>query len=124
MVICCREARILPRLKMTKSEDSEELDDLIYCDDDVESCCGESKTPVFVEFGSSLGENLDLVESVSLIGSKRSRRERIRTSVSIMQSIILGGICEGMNPVSVIDEAINYLKSLKVKAEALGFDAL
>jgi hypothetical protein len=81
----------------------------LKCHNDEESSCAESNNPVFVK-------------SDSVIGSKRSRKERIQTSVSILQSIIPGGIMgKNKNPILVLDEAISYLNSLKVKAEALGF---
>ncbi|KAJ9146502.1 hypothetical protein P3X46_028759 [Hevea brasiliensis] len=52
---------------------------------------------------------------------KRIRKERIRETVSILQNIIPGG--KGKDATVVLDEAINYLKSLKLKAKALGLDA-
>lgn len=76
-------------------------------EDDAESCCGN--------FDNQVSE-----ESNSLSGKKRSRKEKIRETVNILQSIIPGG--KGKDAVVVIDEAIHYLKSLKVKAKALGLD--
>ncbi|XP_043713363.1 transcription factor bHLH143-like [Telopea speciosissima] len=49
---------------------------------------------------------------------KRLRKERIRETVSILQSIIPGG--KGKDTALVLDEAIQYLRSLKVKAKSLG----
>ncbi|XP_042507224.1 transcription factor bHLH143-like [Macadamia integrifolia] len=49
---------------------------------------------------------------------KRSRKEKIRETVSILQSIIPGG--KGKDAALVLDEAIQYLRSLKVKAKSLG----
>ncbi|KAJ9166499.1 hypothetical protein P3X46_021246 [Hevea brasiliensis] len=54
--------------------------------------------------------------------NKRTRKERIRETVSILQSIIPG--VKGKDAIVVLDEAINYLKSLKLKAKTLGLDAL
>ncbi|XP_071924179.1 transcription factor bHLH143-like [Coffea arabica] len=78
-------------------------------EDDAESSCGN--------FDNQVSE-----ESDSLSGKKRWRKEKIRETVSILQSIIPGG--KGKDAVVVIDEAIHYLKSLKVKAKSLGLDAL
>ncbi|KAL5992627.1 hypothetical protein ACLOJK_013546 [Asimina triloba] len=49
--------------------------------------------------------------------SKRVRRERIREAVGILRSIIPGG--KGKDATVVLDEAISYLKSLRLKARAL-----
>ncbi|KDP41456.1 hypothetical protein JCGZ_15863 [Jatropha curcas] len=54
--------------------------------------------------------------------NKRIRKERIRETISILQSLIPGG--KGKDTTVVLDEAINYLKSLKLKAKALGLDVL
>lgn len=78
-------------------------------EDDAVSSCGN--------FDNQVSE-----ESKSLSGKKRMRKEKIRETVSILQSIIPGG--KGKDAVAVIDEAIYYLKSLKVKAKSLGLDAL
>lgn len=58
----------------------------------------------------------------SLSGNKRLRQDKIRETVSILQTIIPGG--RGKDPVVVLDEAINYLRSLKFKAKSLGVSAL
>ncbi|XP_057973864.1 transcription factor bHLH145-like isoform X1 [Malania oleifera] len=57
-----------------------------------------------------------------LSGSKRTRKEKIRETVSILQSIVPGG--KGKDAIVVLDESIHYLKSLKLKAKALGIDTL
>ncbi|PIN10867.1 hypothetical protein CDL12_16539 [Handroanthus impetiginosus] len=74
-------------------------------DDDAESICGNSK--------ESLG---------SWSSGKRSRKEKISETVGILQSIIPS--VNGKDAIVVIDEAIRYLRSLKVKAKALGVDTL
>ncbi|XP_015571558.1 transcription factor bHLH143 [Ricinus communis] len=53
--------------------------------------------------------------------NKKMRKEKIRDTVNILQNIIPGG--KGKDAIVVLDEAIGYLKSLKVKAKALGLDA-
>lgn len=55
-------------------------------------------------------------------GCKRSRRDKIHETVSILQSIIPDA--NGKDAIVVIDQAIHYLRSLKVKAKALGLDAI
>ncbi|KAJ4965077.1 hypothetical protein NE237_016926 [Protea cynaroides] len=74
-------------------------------EDDAESSCTKGRTQ-----GGQMGS--------SLSGQKRLRKERIRETVSILQSIIPGG--KGKDVALVLDEAIQYLKSLKVKTQALG----
>lgn len=58
----------------------------------------------------------------SFSSGKRMKREKIRETISILQNIIPGG--KGKNPIVVLDEAIQYLKSLKSKAETIGLDAI
>lgn len=77
-------------------------------EDDAESSCGNSHNQVS--------------EVVSLSGKKRSRKDQILETISILQKIIPGG--KGKDSMDVIDEAICYLKSLKVKAKSLGLDTL
>lgn len=57
----------------------------------------------------------------SELSNKRIRKEKIRETVNILQNIIPCG--EGKDAIAVIDEAISYLKTLKVKAKALGLHA-
>lgn len=77
-------------------------------DDDAESSCGNSHNQV--------------LELVSLSGKKRPRKGQILETISILQKIIPGG--EGKDSIDVIDQAICYLRSLKVKAKSLGLDTL
>ncbi|KAI3670357.1 hypothetical protein L1987_87948 [Smallanthus sonchifolius] len=56
-------------------------------------------------------------------GSKRMRKEKIKETINLLQNLIPGDK-NGKNAIMVIDEAINYLRSLKVKAKALGLDSL
>ncbi|KAK4392232.1 Transcription factor [Sesamum angolense] len=78
-------------------------------EDDAESSCRNGNKQLKEELGSSSG-------------CKRSRKEKIRETISILQSIIPSG--NGKDAIVVIDEAIHYLRSLKVKAKALGLDSL
>lgn len=74
--------------------------------DDAESSCGNSKNV--------------LEESRSLCRNPLSRKEKIRETISILESIIPD--VKGKDPNAVIDEAIQYLRSLKDKAKVLGLD--
>ncbi|XP_074263593.1 transcription factor bHLH143-like [Silene latifolia] len=56
-------------------------------------------------------------ETNSSPGNKRMRREKIRETVRILQTILPGG--KGKDAITVLDEAIHYLKTLKFKAESL-----
>lgn len=78
-------------------------------DSDAESSCGNSKNQVYGESGS-------------LSGNQRSRKEKIRETISMLESIMPDG--KGKEAIVVIDEAIQYLRSLKDKAKALGLDTL
>ncbi|KAL1565922.1 transcription factor bHLH145-like protein [Salvia divinorum] len=75
---------------------------------DAESSCGSRKG-----------------ESYLKPGCKRSRRDEILETVSLLQSIIPDS--NGKDAIFVIDQTIHYLRSLRAKAKALGlesFDAL
>lgn len=55
--------------------------------------------------------------------NKRVRKEKMKETISLLQNLIPGGKND-RNAIMVIDEAIHYLRSLKVKAKALGLDSL
>ncbi|PHT32383.1 hypothetical protein CQW23_28720 [Capsicum baccatum] len=77
-------------------------------EDDAQSSCNNS--------------HKQISELVSPSGKKRPRKDQILETISILQKIIPGG--EGKDSVDVIDEAICYLRSLKVKVKSLGLDTL
>ena len=52
------------------------------------------------------------------MGKMCFKRDRVRQTLRILESIIPGA--EGKDPLLVIDEAIDYLKILKLKAKSLG----
>ncbi|XP_039023418.1 transcription factor bHLH145-like isoform X2 [Hibiscus syriacus] len=54
-------------------------------------------------------------------GRKKMRKDKICDTVSVLRSIIPDG--EGKDAILVLEEAIDYLKSLKLKAKSLGFRA-
>lgn len=54
----------------------------------------------------------------SSISTGRKKREKIQATVSALRRIIPGG--KGKDTSSVLDEAIQYLKSLKLRAVAMG----
>lgn len=68
------------------------------------------------------GNNEGSGEMGFLSGNKKMKKEKIRETVNILQSIIPG--VGGKDAIAVLDETIQYLKSLKHKAKALGLDAL
>ncbi|KAA8536414.1 hypothetical protein F0562_028892 [Nyssa sinensis] len=82
---------------------SVKLDRTCEYDDDAESSSAKGKT-----HEEGMG---------SILGSKGSRTDRIHETLRILESIIPD--VKSKDPLSVIDEAINYLKSLKLKAKAL-----
>lgn len=62
------------------------------------------------------------IDFLSSSSNKKMRKEKIRETVSILQSIIPDG--KGKGAILVLDEAIQYLKYLKLRAKAFGIDAL
>uniref|UniRef100_A0A7C9AQC0 BHLH domain-containing protein n=1 Tax=Opuntia streptacantha TaxID=393608 RepID=A0A7C9AQC0_OPUST len=58
----------------------------------------------------------------SLPGNTRLRDEKLRETVSILQTIIPGE--KGKDAIMVLDEAINYLGTLKSEARTLGLSSL
>ncbi|KAL4333449.1 hypothetical protein GQ457_07G024020 [Hibiscus cannabinus] len=71
-------------------------------EDDADSSCANGQNPGSGDMDSSSC-------------NKRMRKDKIRETVSVLRSIIPGG--EGKDAVVVLDEAIDYLKSLKQKAK-------
>ncbi|KAL9688518.1 hypothetical protein QQ045_032940 [Rhodiola kirilowii] len=78
-------------------------------DDDTESHCGS-------------GNVCDSGRIISLCDKKRSRKDLVRETVSTLQTMIPNG--KGATTIEVIDEAINFLMSLKLKAKSLGLDSM
>lgn len=67
----------------------------------------------------------DTASSTHCIGTnerKKAKSEKIQETVGILRRIVPGG--KGKDAASVLDEAIWYLKSLRLKAKGLGLTAL
>ncbi|GJU39694.1 transcription factor bHLH145-like protein [Tanacetum coccineum] len=75
-------------------------------------CSGNDGNEVFEEEFSSFS-----------CGDKRPRIEKMKETINLIQNLIPGDK-SGKNAIMVIDEAIQYLRDLKVKAKALGLDSL
>ncbi|PWA84964.1 Myc-type, basic helix-loop-helix (bHLH) domain-containing protein [Artemisia annua] len=75
-------------------------------------CSGNDGNGVFEEEFSSFS-----------CGNKRPRIEKMKETINLIQNLIPGDK-NGKNAIMVIDEAIEYLRNLKVKAKALGLDSL
>ncbi|GAB4861332.1 hypothetical protein Ancab_036493 [Ancistrocladus abbreviatus] len=97
---------VIPSLMDTAS--SAKPEKLIAEDDDAES--------------SSADETMRFGDMGQLSGNKRLRKERIRETVNILQSLIPDG--KNKDFIVVLDEAIHYLRTLKLKAKSLGLLAL
>lgn len=76
------------------------------------NCSGNDRNEVFEE---ESGNNP--------FGNKRLKIEKMKETINLIQNLIPGDK-NGKNAMMVIDEAIHYLRSLKVKAKALGLDSL
>lgn len=88
---------------------SMKLNRSVELEDDAESSCACNR--------SSGSRELDFLSS-----NKKIKKEKIRETVSILQNIIPG--VTGKDAMVVLDEAIHYLKSLKLKARAFGLESL
>lgn len=73
-------------------------------DNDAESSCARARTK-----GKVMDSNL---------GTKQLRKDKIHEKLRILENIIPGS--KSKEPLLIIDEAISYLKSLKLKAKTLG----
>lgn len=69
------------------------------------------------ESGYAIGQN-QVEEVGSILGKRCFKGDKVRDALRILESIIPGA--EGKDPLLVIDEAMDYLKSLKLKAISLG----
>lgn len=83
---------------------SEKLDGYHEDDNDVESGYADNHAP-----GGGLGQ---------ILGKMQSKKGKIREVLRVLEDIIPG--TKGKDPLIVIDESIDYLKSMKLKAENLG----
>ncbi|GJV75558.1 transcription factor bHLH145-like protein [Tanacetum coccineum] len=75
-------------------------------------CSGNDGNEVFEEEFSSFS-----------CGDKRPRIEKMKETINLIQNLIPGDK-SGKNAIMVIDEAIQYLRDLKVKAKAFRADAI
>uniref|UniRef100_A0A0D9VUU2 BHLH domain-containing protein n=1 Tax=Leersia perrieri TaxID=77586 RepID=A0A0D9VUU2_9ORYZ len=83
-------------------------------DDDAQSCCiGEVESDH--QFALREGEE---AEGDDDPGDRERRRERIQETVAALRKIVPGGIAK--DATAVLDEAICYLKYLKLKVKTLG----
>ncbi|GMI90611.1 hypothetical protein HRI_002730400 [Hibiscus trionum] len=82
--------------------------------------CSEHEDDADSSFAN--GQNPGSYGMDSSSGNKRMRVDKIRETVSVLRSLIPG--VEGKDAIMVLDEAIDYLKSLKRKAGTLGHDTL
>ncbi|KAK8552535.1 hypothetical protein V6N12_041125 [Hibiscus sabdariffa] len=82
--------------------------------------CSEHEDDVDSSFAKGQNPGSDGMDSSS--GNKRMRVNKIREIVSVLRSLIPG--VEGKDAIMVLDEAIDYLKSLKHKAGTLGLGTL
>ncbi|KAJ4716832.1 putative Transcription factor [Melia azedarach] len=124
---------------------SDEDDDYSDDDEEVASIDGPKKRQKLLDGGYNISSQTDIACSVQLegahecendaesshangetqrkevrlvLGNKRSRKDKIHKTLRILQGIIPGA--NGKDPLSVLDEAIDYLQCLKLQAGALG----
>ncbi|XP_022763665.1 transcription factor bHLH143-like [Durio zibethinus] len=69
------------------------------------------------ESSYAIGQN-QIEEMDSILRKEQSKKDKIRLTLKILESIIPGA--KGKNPLLVLDESIDYLKSLKLEATTLG----
>ncbi|KAK4740879.1 hypothetical protein SAY87_024467 [Trapa incisa] len=111
---------VLPKKRKWYADDAEARDDT------ANSCningrknylSSDADAKYRAEWDISVPRKIDLSSE-----SKRIQTEKIRETVELLQDMV--PVCKGKNSIVVLDEAIHYLKSLKVKAKALGLSAL
>ncbi|KAL7002984.1 hypothetical protein U1Q18_004144 [Sarracenia purpurea var. burkii] len=83
-----------------------------------------SKRQRLIDGGYKKSPLMDAVSSAELdldhiLSTEKSRKDKIRETLKILETLIPGEKSE-KNPLMVIEEAISYLKYLKLKAKALG----
>nr|GEY00705.1 transcription factor bHLH143-like [Tanacetum cinerariifolium] len=87
------------------------------------NCSGEADL-------SSCGNNSGVRNRVSDVESKtfppvkRARKEKLWETINILQNLVPSGKSGNKDAMVILDEAIDYLRILKVKAIALGLDSL
>ncbi|KAJ0236965.1 Transcription factor bHLH144 [Hirschfeldia incana] len=109
-------------------EDPNEIDALLstdedYEDDDDDEDGGDSGDVSSTARNSSYGYNSSrrkqsLSGSASSCNNDGKGRRKMKKMMGVLRRIIPGG--EEMNTASVLDEAVQYLKSLKLEAQKLG----
>ncbi|MFS7889634.1 putative transcription factor bHLH family [Helianthus anomalus] len=116
-------------------EDSADIDALLsYDDEDENEEYEDDEVSTARTYGDDTYDTSDScssrrrnkwVGSTSSHGSKGSsgKREKMKKMVKSLRGIVPGGNAE-MNTVDVLDEAVKYLKSLKVEAHKMGFGNL
>jgi hypothetical protein len=101
-----------------QKEDTAEIDALLSSDQDEDDVVSTGRTPS--GYGGGDGSSPDSTCSSSYGGKpKRPKKERIKKMVRTLKGIIPGG-SQMVDTPAVLDEAVRYLKSLKVEAKKLG----
>ncbi|XVF01523.1 hypothetical protein REPUB_Repub04eG0096200 [Reevesia pubescens] len=85
------------------------------CDSDAESsyAIGQNQREEIDAIGQNQREEID-----SILRNKQSKKHKIHLTLKILEGIVPGA--KGKNPLLVLDESIDYLKSLKLEAMTLG----
>jgi hypothetical protein len=116
-------------------EDSDDIDALMSLEEEEpEECDGEevstartcrnygsSSPDSCSSYGAKPMKNGSSVQKCSSSGSSSNserKRQKMKTMVKTLRGIVPGG--DQMNTVTVLDEAVRYLKSLKVEVQKLG----
>ncbi|CAN6244143.1 unnamed protein product [Urochloa humidicola] len=101
-----------------QKEDTEEIDALMGTEDgeDEDDVRSTGRTPGGCDRGGGSSSSPD--SACSSGGERRKKKERMKKMVRTLKGIVPGG--ERMDTPAVLDEAVRYLKSLKVEASKLG----
>ncbi|CAL4888143.1 unnamed protein product [Urochloa decumbens] len=99
-----------------QEEDTEEIDALMGTEDgeDEDDVRSTGRTPGCGRGGGSSSSP----DSACSSGERGKKKERMKKMVRTLKGIVPGG--ERMDTPAVLDEAVRYLKSLKVEAKKLG----
>ncbi|GFS36471.1 hypothetical protein Acr_00g0046110 [Actinidia rufa] len=131
-----REANTEKEAPSSLREDSADIDALLSLEEEEQEECDEeevSTARTHGDYGSDSSDSCSsyrskpkksrLSSSQKSSGSGNScnserKRQKMKKMVKVLQGIVPGG--NRMNTVAVLDEAVRYLKSLKIEAQKLG----
>lgn len=111
------DASLIDTATSAKCCDNNYCSNRLDCSDAESSCVGGGEARETLKGGREAEENEESCEKSDCI-DVNLKRKKIQETVCLLRHIIPGG--QGKDAATILDEAISYLKSLKLKAKALG----